>query len=253
MIPRSEYEPGMIPRSEYPDHMTIKARLEGHAFDLQDLADMLPFGATQVRVDGDGYVLTSREIDERPPSVPLHEVAAVVLRRVNGLARVRNPDFRPVQLSGRYSEGENVHIVLIAEAGEIRVRTTASAVVVGQDGIEIDSPPQLGPERAARSAVRPHVVEALGIMGQPGILTWADMYKVYEIVRDETKPRSLEEFGWATASEVSAFTASANRPDVSGSGARHARMAGDPPKQRMGEEQGRAFLSRVVTAWIDAL
>lgn len=230
----------------------MKARLEGHDFDLQDLADMLPFGATRVEKDEDGYFLTSNEIDERPPNVPFHEAAGAVLRRVNGLARARNPSFRPVQLSGRYSEGTSVHVALVADAIEVRVRATATAVVVGQDGEEKKAPAQPGPERAVRAAARPHVAEALAIMGQSGPLTWTDMYKVYEIVRDDAKPRTLAELGWATDAEVKAFTASANRPDVSGSGARHARMRGNPPRQSMDEAQGRDFISRLVTAWIDA-
>ena len=47
-----------------------------------------------------------------------------------------------------------------------------------------------------------------------------------------------------------AFTASANRPDVSGKSARHARHGGWPPRYTMTLNEGREFIADLVTAWI---
>jgi hypothetical protein len=57
----------------------------------------------------------------------------------------------------------------------------------------------------------------------------------------------------ATKDEISAFTCSANRPDVGGLGARHARINGGLPKQTMTELQAREFIGRLLCAWMDAL
>lgn len=89
-------------------------------------------------------------------------------------------------------------------------------------------------------------------MGQPDALNWTQLYKVFEIVRDDVKPQSLIDLGWASATEISAFTGSANRPDVSGAGARHARMGGPLPRRQMSEDVARDFISRLVTSWIDS-
>jgi hypothetical protein len=50
-----------------------------------------------------------------------------------------------------------------------------------------------------------------------------------------------------------AFTSSANRPDVGGLSARHARVDGGPPKRTMTELQARDFIGRLLRAWMDAL
>jgi len=76
---------------------------------------------------------------------------------------------------------------------------------------------------------------------------------VYEIIRDAMKPVSLEKSGLATKDEISAFTGSANRPDVSGLGARHARLDGGPPRRTMTELQAREFIGRLLRAWMDTL
>jgi hypothetical protein len=50
------------------------------------------------------------------------------------------------------------------------------------------------------------------------------------------EPDNVPEFyqrGWVTRDQISAFTASANRREVSGELARYARLKGDPPKRTM--------------------
>jgi len=76
------------------------------------------------------------------------------------------------------------------------------------------------------------------------------MWKVHEIVRHNIRPATATSLGWATAGDVSAFTASANRPDVSGQRARHARVTGVPPRRSMSEKVGRQFVSSLVAAWV---
>jgi hypothetical protein len=88
---------------------------------------------------------------------------------------------------------------------------------------------------------------------------WVELYKVWhaasflEIIRDAVKPVALDKSGLATKDEIRAFTGSADRPDVSGIGARHARMGGGPPKRTMTELQAREFIGRLLRAWMDTL
>lgn len=232
--------------------VTVKAWLRGHDFDLRDLVGLLPSGDVRVVKDVDGYYLTSVEIDDRPEGVPFYEVAPWVLRRVNGLARARNPSFEPVELSGHYTEEGAVHAVVAAGTVKARARIQAAGIVKGPNGEVVPPPPPEGPDRAQVAASTPAVDEALNIMGQPEALDWTQLYKVFEIVRDDVKPQSLSDLGWVWATDITAFTGSANRPDVSGVRARHARMGGAPPRQQLSEEVARGFISRLVTSWIDS-
>jgi hypothetical protein len=76
---------------------------------------------------------------------------------------------------------------------------------------------------------------------------------VYEIIRDAVKPIPLDNSGLATKDEISAFKCSANRPDVGGLAARHARIDGGLPKRTMTELQAHEFIGRPMRAWMDAL
>jgi hypothetical protein len=100
----------------------------------------------------------------------------------------------------------------------------------------------------------PDANEALQIMGRPEPTTWIDLYKVHEIIRDAMGGQaSLINSGWVTRDDLSAFTASANRPDVTGADARHARMGGGPPKRTMQIAEARDFIGRLLTTWLDSL
>jgi hypothetical protein len=96
------------------------------------------------------------------------------------------------------------------------------------------------------------VAEALAILATPDG-GWVELYKVYEIIRDAVKPIALDKSGLATKDEISAFTGSANWPEIGGLGARHARMGGGLPERTMTEPQAREFIGRLLRAWMDAL
>jgi hypothetical protein len=135
----------------------------------------------------------------------------------------------------------------------IKVRSHAHAVgiVTGPDGKVKPQPPPPGIAYAALTA-RPEVAEVLAILATPGG-GWVELYKVYEIIRDAVKPIALDKAGLATKDEISAFTGSANWPEIGGLGARHARMGGGLPKRMMTEPQAREFIGRLLRAWMDAL
>jgi len=165
---------------------------------------------------------------------------------------VKNADFRPVKLSGKYTttDGKNHHFA--AANLEARARATAAAVVIGPDGQPKPDRHRPGLAGLQFASTRPEVAEVLDIMGRAEPLGWVDLYKVHEIIRDAIKPKKIYKLGWATKAEDSAFTESANQPDASGGGARHARMPGLPPKRKMSLVEGRSYVSNLVTTWLDS-
>jgi hypothetical protein len=230
-----------------------KAWLEGPEVDLYDLTRLFATGDTQIVKDGDAYYLASVEIDNRPEAEAVYEAAQRLLTLVNGVGQAESSSFRPVRLSGAYNEGDKRHVIARAETAEARFYAFAAAIVTAPDGTErVDSPPP-GPERVKKAMRHPHAAEALGIMAKPEPTSWVDLYKVYEIIRDDMKPTSLDQSGWATKDQLSAFKASANRPDLGGPDSRHARMSGTAPKRNMPIAEARDFIGRLLTQWVDSL
>jgi hypothetical protein len=167
---------------------------------------------------------------------------------------VANSGFRRVKLNGTFSEGNSEHRVIFVEsAAELRVSVDVPAVTVTRaDGTVVPDPPSPWPGRFALAGKHPEVAEVLEIMSRPERPGWGELYKVHEIIRHSIMPGKIYEVGWADKPTDSAFTGSANLPGVSGSGARHARMEGNP-KRTMTIDEGRDYISGIVIKWLDLL
>jgi hypothetical protein len=235
--------------------VTTKAWLEGHNFDLEDLADLLAEGDVRVVHDADenAYYLSAPEID-KPPEAKRFDIAAKqLIDRINGLGRTKNSDFRLVRLAGRYTDPTGTHIHVGAAAGEFRFRGHAAGVAVGANGQPTPNPPSPWPDRFALADMNSDVADALEIMGQPKPLEWVDLRKVFEIIREEIKPDTVVGLGWSTNSELRSFLESAAHPAVSGRDALHARRREQPQHRKMSLAEARSYVSDLVTKWLGKL
>lgn len=81
---------------------------------------------------------------------------------------------------------------------------------------------------------------------------WVELYKVFELIREDLAPLKLEDSGWITKRQLSAFTASANHPKVSGEDARHAVQSGQVPKNTMDLGTAQNLMSMLLRQWLDS-
>jgi hypothetical protein len=230
----------------------IKARLKGHEFDLLTLAELFRAGDPAVATDDEGYYLSFTVPDELfRDGGGLHNAASVLLRRVNGVARTLSSDCRPVGLTGRFSdETGRHHQVVLADSAEVRAR--ANPVRVSVSGDQPPPPPAPGPGYVQLAQSHPDVAEVLDLLGNADPAPdWAELYKVHEILLDNVP--EFYQRGWVTRDQISTFTASANRREVSGNLARHARLKGDPPRRTMTLGEARQLIGALVTRWLDWL
>jgi hypothetical protein len=232
--------------------MAIKARLGGDSFDLDTLAKQFREGDPHVSADGEGYYLTSSVFDGlMHDGGKLKDVASSLLRQANGVARVRSPGFRPVRLTGRFSDDTGASHVVMADASiETRSHLSGTAVVVGQP-----AQPPGGPEDIHLAQKHSDVAEVLDILGKEGpSLDWLDLSNVYEIVRDHgAKPGSgkkddLVTKGWVSEPDITAFIISAEHQ------ARHARpRSKKPPRRIMTLSEAQQVIAQLVARWMDSL
>jgi len=141
-----------------------------------------------------------------------------------------------------------VTVVVGPGAIEVRGRLSTAATVV-RNGDPVTQSPRFGPKYLALASQHPDAAEALALIGKTE-LNWVELWKVYEIIRDNIKPAKIDNKGWATKQEHGRFTGSANHPGASGADARHARLSGGPPSRTMSLQQARHFIGDLVVCWI---
>lgn len=231
----------------------VKAWLDGHPYDLEELAELLPTGDTRVVKEGDDYYLASLRIDNRPEDVPFYAVASSVLQQVNGLARAMRDGFRPVRLTGRYTEGDQRHVVVSADVAEGRSRAYAPAIVTGRPGEPPRKAPPVGPMLLTVAGSNYDVAEVLDIMGRVEAPNWSDLYKVYEIIEHTGTLSSAMNAAAVSENRMSLFRRTANHEKASGPDARHSRSKQDPPKNPMTIEEARRLISALIQTWVESL
>jgi len=233
--------------------MTWKAWLDGHAYDLETLGELFRAGDPLVAEDiPDGYYLKSSAMQDSNGQ-PDHNAAEALVRRVNGVGRVADEDFRPVHLVGRYTTPDGkTSVVVSGDTAEVRSRARVGTVLI--DGVPVPQPPPKGPRYVALAAQHPDVADALRVLGQPGPLDWYDIYKAWEIVEHAVGGwRQVVAQGWTTRVDIERLTASANHPGISGDEARHARQPGAPgPNRIMTLREADGLVRRLVANWIES-
>jgi len=227
----------------------MKAWLEGHTLDLEDLASLLPSSDVRVVREGDGFHLSAAEMDNPPSGKTFHEVAERLLVRANGVGRLMRPDFTPVALTGRYDQEGNVHVVL--EPATLVFRAHVGTVtVLDSNGNPVPSPDPCGPAYIALAAQNSDVADALEIMGRPQSLNFAELYKVYEIIEHSGHMKIAMTSAGIGKPAARLFARTANHPEASGEAARHARSTQQPPSKPMTLSEARGMICSLVTAWM---
>lgn len=197
--------------------------------------------------------LTSSETED---ALAVDARAREILPKLNGAVGLLDSSFRPVELARRYRDDDG-QVTSIMGPVHVQSRSCVQGKlsVVGLDGLSTPPPRPERERELVELAYRvPEVGEALDLLSDPSSAGFIDLYKAFEIVIDAVGGRKkIVGNGWATMADVNAFTASANRPDVSGTAARHARQPGLPPNRTMNENQAQEFLRRLVLRWCNAL
>ena len=236
----------------YPDRVARKLWLTGDALDLAYLAATLAVGDTQVIKDGDRFCMTSVEADTVADG-QVREVARELVVRINGIGRLQNASFKPVEFADVYEDEAGVIVVGATAMLRAESRMTAEAVVVDADGNVVPQPPPPGPGRLAIAAANRDVAEVLQILGQPQPPNFAELYKIDEIIKSAGRLTAVMQSAGVSDKERRLFKQTADHQDASGADSRHARNKQQPPKSPMQIDQARAMIRKLVTAWLESL
>jgi hypothetical protein len=194
--------------------MTVKAWLnEQLGNDLERVAQHFATGDPMVGSDAGDYYLTSRSFDDLWVHGGLDIAALWLLTQINAAERLLDPQLRPISLSCRFSDdsgrgprqlGGKIDFWSLLDRRDLQPRSTRE-------------PLSGAPTFVRRAAEHRDVAEVLIILGRGDWISWHDLYKIFEIVRDNVgSHKALIAKGWKSKEDISAFTEgySAGRVEV---------------------------------------
>lgn len=220
-------------------------RIEGESDNLRRLTELFGVGEHRVVIDSESYtVFESPALD----SANLDEVSLVaekLIELVNGAMRAVDPSFEPVRFARHLRHPEYGERTVVGSSIKIRWRTESNNLADSDE---------FAPRYFDLALSNPDVAEVLRLLRQTK-LEWAISYKVFEVVRQACGGEAwLIAAGWSSQRELSSFRAAANRPDVGGEAARHARVTGQTPKGPFFTlNQGQNFVLRLAKRWMETL
>jgi hypothetical protein len=211
---------------------------------LKKLAELLKWDVAPDH-DGRGW-LSSGMLDNLSSVEEVREKAIEILTLLNGFARMRSNQFRPVQFLGvsqKRPDGAKAHFI--------------SAVFAAQGsfpgGGDLGSTQRL--ERIADDPNLRKIVEAIG-----GEITWQRLRVTFERICALVSGRNakgawdnaLAKHGYATSDELACFKANIEDPRLSGLNSVHGVPSSPAPKgAKMTEEQGLVFVLRLFNTYLD--
>lgn len=247
--------------------VTVRAALEGHPFDLDALVRHFPAGDPCIVVTEEGTFLETSALDDVfNDGGRLVSIANEQLARLNGYAVLADVSYQRVRLRNKFVRTggpTQVHLLVQEEAqardsitvviGTVEARLGALAATAT---VPTEPGPSAGRRHVAGAASNKDVDDLLAVAGKAETLSWVDLYKILEIVREAVGGgrAGLIETGWTTKVQLNAFTGSADHHLVSGiHEARHARQSGGPPKRTMTLDEARRFICDLAHRWLDSL
>ncbi len=227
-----------------------QARLTGNASDLAYLAHQLARGDPRVVQDVDNYILQSPDFEGLTDAEVVYRKAQEIMVRVNGAARLSNPRYQSVKVTGV------THIDAHGQRHGFQFGSgSATGWIYAVADLSVTSNALTDLERWTALAEKHEPIRTVLRLVNGQGLDWTNLYRVYEIVRDDVGGKQVGKAriasnGWATKSEIDLFVETSCNPKAVGDAARHGVADRPPPPDPMVLPDAQALIRRIVAGWL---
>ncbi len=233
-------------------------QITGHAYDLEDVYENQNSASWSVVEDNEEFFLQSKVFYELEDADEVREAARRIISLINGSAKLKISGFRPIEIGNVYyidEEGKRLIFVKFQESISARSRLKTEANVIGSNGSEVmqeNELPDLIEPTFSLAVSDPNVSDALRLYASIE-LNWADLYKIYEIIRDDVGgSQQLFDREYVLKKELRNFSHTAQHPGAIGDDARHARIASEVPANPISLVEANLLISTLLNKWIDS-
>lgn len=229
--------------------MAWQVQLKGNGLDLLELSKCLTDPALKIRKSGGNYVLESIRFDSIHDSELVSELSHRLLALIYGAGRLAFGIERRITIGGivELREGKRIFHESLRDALEIRA-TMSVEITRGDGTVEIRLPADNVAGWVSLAESDERVAKVLRLIG-PGITSFAELYKVFEVIADDVGGRIWDE-KWASKDDVRRFKHTANSPGALGDDARHGAEHTTPPVNPMPWHEAAALVRKVILEWI---
>ncbi len=233
--------------------MTWEFEITGDAWVLEQLSQALQSEAIRIVNQEGAFKLIGHMFDGIDGHDKARRSAQEQLDKISGLAFLDFQLKAPLQIRSVASceedgSGKNFYVSLKAATVEVHM----SCIVSDAQGNIISKDPSPESLRASfnLAALDKSVDKVLRLLGG-GDLSWLNLYRLYEIVRDDVgSDKVIVSRSWCQSDNLRLFRWTANHPEASGDNARHGSLSQSAPKKPMELAQAQALIRTLVQKWL---
>ena len=233
--------------------MTWELEIAGDPWVLEQLSQALQSDDIKLLSSNATFSLVGRVFDGIADERDARSIAEEKLSRLSGIAMLTLQLRSPLQITSVTHIDDSGHAKsYITTVHVATIETHMSCVVTDAQGNVISRDPS--PESLATSfnlaGLDKSVDKVLRLLGD-GDLSWVNLYRLYEIVRDDVGgEKAIASRGWCQPDDLKLFRWTANHPEASGDSARHGSIRQDPPEKPMELAQAQTLIRTMVQKWL---
>lgn len=217
---------------------TCKVRLKGHEFDLKKASTFIKTSLFSIDLFEDEYYILSDSFNDTKDTNVVSSVASSFLEKINGILKIKFADFRGIELDYLFVfEDENGIDKVAAMQARMEGRGDLTVTVESDENKEIDD--------VLTNSV---ASEIFHIYSKE--TSWVNLYKVYELIKDEVGPKEVEKY--VTDKELSRFTGTAQSKAQIGDEARHASSKYKGHPNPMTLEEANELVKEMMVKWAES-
>lgn len=199
---------------------------------------------------GGFYYLQSSEFKCLNSAEEVREKSKVLIKLINDSMKLIIDDFHNIEEDGVTPIGNSekrIHHVFLEARIKLRARAKAKIEVKSEANKHPDSQSSLLEQLVHTAKNDNSFAEVMHFFSKN---TWIDLYKVYEIIKDDIGGKhNLINNKWATESELNRFTQTAQSKDAIGDDARHASKKYKPHSEPLSFNDAKSLIKRIINRW----
>lgn len=224
--------------------------VDGEEPDLGYLRRQLTVPELTALADENGTYLQGTLFDSCASADEVRQVVEPLITKLNGMAGVASPGYRPVAFAGRVKADGSAHLFVSGAARATSyITVTADGFVSTSDGAVVPSGPTPMMVRFLATKSHPVLNEVYQVLGAKPSPNWQEFYKAVELLQ-EASGGTIYKLSVRTGVSqncIKNLLATADHPDLSGPDSRHAVMKGTPSaRRRLSLDQGRSVVDELI-------
>jgi hypothetical protein len=201
------------------------------------------------------FVLRAKAFEDLNDADVVRARAAELVTSLSGASRALLGAQHSLEVGGVTfvrPDGTKNHFVVVGPA-VIRFRGLPASIRITKPDGTIEEHHAADPVREWLDVALkdPVVSTALRLRDKSG-LDWVQLYRLYEVIEDDTPKSEIVQNGWASKSEIDRFKHTANSPGALGDEARHGKERTQPPAHPLNLSEARSLIGRVLRQWISS-